>query len=160
MSFNNYVFLLGVFCGVFFFLSLFCFLIEAVIRKIKRENVLSLFWACLLGILLPLSHLRASRSTGSHSAPIIPSLDQTFSISVYLVHQNHRHPASPTEQTSYEVYFCFVFYMVLFGKISHQQTNKCFHRRKSEQIPQTCSLDCNNKKLITIYISKDKKREI
>ena len=54
--------------------------------------------------------------------------------------------------------FLFCFYMVLFGKISHQQTNKCFHRRKSEQIPQTCSLDCNNKKLITIYISKDKKK--
>lgn len=116
--------------------------------------MLSLLCVCLLGILLPLSHLCASQSTGSHSAPIIPSLDQTFSISVYLVHQNHRHPASPTEQTSCEAYFCFVFTWFYLAKyLTNKQTNVF----TEEQIPQTCSLDCNNKKLITIYIPKDKK---
>ena len=155
MSFNNYVFLLGFF-GDFFH----CFLIEAAIRKIKRENVLSLIWACLLGILLPLSHLRASLSTGSHSAPIIPSPDQTFSISVYLVHQNHRHPASPTEQTSYEVYFCFVFtWFYLAEYLTNKQTN-VFTEESQNKYHRHVPLIVIIKNLLQFISQKTKKREI
>ena len=144
----------------FFFFSLFCFLIEAVIRKIKRENVLSLFWACLLGILLPLSHLRASRSTGSHSAPTIPSLDQTFSISVYLVHQNHRHPASPTEQTSYEVYFCFVFTWFYLAKyLTNKQTN-VFSEESQNKYHSHVPLIVIIKSLLQFISQKTKKRDL
>ena len=144
----------------FFFFSLFCFLIEAVIRKIKRENVLSLFWACLLGILLPLSHLRASLSTGSHSAPTIPSLDQTFSISVYLVHQNHRHPASPTEQTSYEVYFCFVFTWFYLAKyLTNKQTN-VFTEESQNKYHRHVPLIVIIKSLLQFISQKTKKRDL